>query len=130
MNLFKHSLAILLSFPLTIYPAIRITETCFGNSSGKSSLIVKWQKNIFRAILVIMLGLIAYLEREHLSIFISLVGSFCCIPLMFIYPSLFHFKISKSIFVRCKDVLLVVFGIFTMFFTTYITLQELMMSNN
>ncbi|KAJ3216486.1 neutral amino acid transporter [Clydaea vesicula] len=73
---FLYGLAIMLSFPLTVYPAIRITENkMFDTStSGKISNLAKWEKNFFRTFLVIFLALVAYFGSTFLDKFVSLVG--------------------------------------------------------
>ncbi|KAI8824239.1 transmembrane amino acid transporter protein-domain-containing protein [Fimicolochytrium jonesii] len=122
---FLYALAIMLSFPLTVYPTIRITEHgLFGMLDGKHSNLVKWQKNLYRVALVACLGVVAWAGSNNLDKFVSLVGCFACIPLSFIYPSLFHSHIATNRWVRMKDMALVVFGIVAMLYTTSITLQE------
>ncbi|KAI8916608.1 transmembrane amino acid transporter protein-domain-containing protein [Powellomyces hirtus] len=122
---FVYALAIMLSFPLTVYPTIRITEHgLFGALDGKHSNLVKWQKNAYRALLMLCLGLVAWAGSNNLDKFVALVGCFACIPLSFIYPSLFHSHIATSRLERAKDLALVVFGIVAMVYTTWITLQE------
>lgn len=65
---FTYCLAIILSFPLTIYPAIRITEDIiFGSSTGKSSNMVKWQKNVYRLIFVAFLGAVSHFGADNLD---------------------------------------------------------------
>ncbi|KAL9119394.1 MAG: hypothetical protein Q9187_004055, partial [Circinaria calcarea] len=48
-----YSLAILLSTPLQLFPAIRIMENELFTRSGKYNPHIKWQKNLFRFFLVI-----------------------------------------------------------------------------
>ena len=109
----------MLSFPLTVYPAIRITEQgIFGVSTGKASLLVKWQKNLYRTVVVIFLGLVGWLGAANLDKFVSLVGCLCCIPLSFIYPALFHAHITKSKAAKVKDWLIVIFGTLATAYTT------------
>lgn len=122
---FFYAIAIMLSFPLCVYPAIRITEQAiFGLKDGKSSNLVKWQKNMYRATLVSLLGVVAWSGAKSLDKVVSLVGCFACIPLSFIYPSLFHYKITKSTFYKVTDMLLVVFGTLAMLYTTSITVAQ------
>ena len=83
---FLYSLAILLSTPLQIFPAIRITENAFFARSGKYNPYIKWQKNIFRFFLVAVCAGIAWGGADHLDKFVALVGNFACIPLVYIYP--------------------------------------------
>ncbi|KAJ1551318.1 neutral amino acid transporter, partial [Nowakowskiella sp. JEL0078] len=122
---FFYAVAIILSFPLTVYPAIRITEaSLFGVQDGKLSFLVKWQKNAYRAVLVALLAGVAWAGANNLDKFVSLVGCFACIPLSFIYPSLFHYHIVQNSWVKAKDMILVVFGTVAMFYTTWITLKQ------
>lgn len=83
---FLYSLAILLSTPLQLFPAIRITENELFSRSGKYNPYIKWQKNVFRFFLVILCGGIAWGGADDLDKFVALVGSFACVPLVYIYP--------------------------------------------
>lgn len=83
---FLYSLAILLSTPMQIFPAITILEKGIFTKSGKYSKNTKWKKNIFRFLCVIGCALIAWLGANDLDKFVALVGSFACIPLVYIYP--------------------------------------------
>ena len=83
---FLYSCAILLSTPLQIFPAIRIVETELFTRSGKYNPYIKWKKNVFRFFMVMLCAAIAWGGAEHLDKFVSLVGNFACIPLVYIYP--------------------------------------------
>lgn len=84
---FIYSMAILLSTPLQFHPAIDITSKhLFGWRTGKNNPLVKWSKNAFRFFMVCFCALIAWLGANDLDKFVSLVGSFACIPLVYIYP--------------------------------------------
>lgn len=83
---FIYSLAILLSTPLQIYPAIEITSQQLFSRTGKYNPWIKWKKNIFRFFMVAICALIAWAGANDLDKFVSLVGSFACIPLVYIYP--------------------------------------------
>ena len=83
---FLYSLAILLSTPLQLFPAIRILENELFTRSGKFNTWIKWQKNIFRFLLVMVCALIAWCGAGDLDKFVALVGSFACVPLVYIYP--------------------------------------------
>lgn len=135
---FCYSIAILLSTPLQIFPAIKIVEFYLfhkdrstwkgkirrnseaisvhsnnllmygsinapsinpgnpnlinqeGLLSGKSDTFIKAMKNILRIGIVLVMTLIAYLGSDHLDKFVSLVGSFTCIPLIYIYPPVMY----------------------------------------
>jgi proton-coupled amino acid transporter len=102
---FIYSLAILLSTPLQIYPAIEITSQQLFSRTGKYNPWVKWKKNFFRFFMVVFCAMIAWAGAGDLDKFVSLVGSFACIPLVFIYPvsysssSLMHNTLTS--FSRC-----------------------------
>ena len=81
-----YSLAILLSTPLQLFPAIRIMETELFSLSGKNNLWIKWKKNGFRCFLVVLCALIAWGGAGDLDKFVALVGSFACVPLVYVYP--------------------------------------------
>lgn len=83
---FLYSLAILLSTPLQIFPAIRITENALFTRSGKYNPYIKWQKNVFRFFVVALCALVAWGGADNLDKFVALVGNFACIPLVYIYP--------------------------------------------
>jgi solute carrier family 36 (proton-coupled amino acid transporter) len=83
---FLYSLAILLSTPLQLFPAIRIMEKELFSRSGKYNPYIKWQKNSFRFVLVMACALIAWGGAGDLDKFVSLVGSFACVPLVYVYP--------------------------------------------
>lgn len=81
-----YSLAILLSTPLQIFPAIRIAENALFTKSGKYNPYIKWQKNGFRFFIVFFCAFIAWVGADDLDKFVALVGNFACIPLVYIYP--------------------------------------------
>ena len=81
-----YSLAILLSTPLQLFPAIRIIENSIFSRSGKYNSYIKWKKNVFRFFMVVMCALIAWGGAGDLDKFVSLVGSFACVPLVYVYP--------------------------------------------
>ena len=83
---FLYSLAILLSTPLQLFPAIRIMENEIFTRSGKHNPSIKWQKNVFRFCLVVICALIAWGGAGDLDKFVALVGSFACVPLVYVYP--------------------------------------------
>lgn len=54
-----YAMAICLSIPLQLFPAIRIMENGIFTLSGKNNLLVKWQKNLFRFGMVVVCSIIA-----------------------------------------------------------------------
>lgn len=70
------SIAILLSIPLQLFPAVRIMENGLFSRSGKHNPRVKWQKNLFRAGTVIFCSLLSWASSSELDKFVSLIGAF------------------------------------------------------
>ena len=96
---FLYSLAILLSTPLQLFPAIRIMENGLFTRSGKFNPYIKWKKNSFRFVLVVLCALLAWGGAGDLDKFVALVGSFACVPLVYVYPVsavLFRFRLNVS----------------------------------
>ncbi|KAF4976065.1 hypothetical protein FZEAL_7243 [Fusarium zealandicum] len=119
---FLYSVAILLSTPLQIFPAIRIAETELFTRSGKYNPWIKWQKNVFRFFVVMLCAAIAWGGADHLDKFVALVGNFACIPLVWIYPPLLHYKaVARNRFRKGADVVLCVFGFIAMAYATSLT---------
>lgn len=163
-----YSIAVFLSGPLQLFPAIKIGESLiFHHSkkkskrqqhqhgstdesntnntddndgklyhqSGKYNPQVKWLKNGFRAISVIFICSLAYLNADNIDKFVSFNGCFACIPLVYIYPPLIHLKSIQSkqqqqqqqqtgrsksdqLFIWL-DYLLIVVGIATVIYSSY-----------
>ncbi|OTB07756.1 hypothetical protein M426DRAFT_317649 [Hypoxylon sp. CI-4A] len=119
---FLYSLAILLSTPLQIFPAVRITENALFTRSGKYNPYIKWQKNMFRFFVVFLCAIIAWGGADDLDKFVALVGNFACIPLVYIYPPLLHYKgVARTRIRKVTDIALCVFGFIAMAYTTSLT---------
>lgn len=73
---FLYSVAILLSAPLQLFPALRIMENWLFVQSGKMSTLVKWEKNFFRTCIVIATYFVSWAGARDLDKFVSFVGSF------------------------------------------------------
>lgn len=93
---FIYSLAILLSTPLQFFPAIEITSKAIFTKTGKNNPYIKWKKNIFRFLMVTLCALVAWVGAEDLDKFVALIGTFACIPLVYIYPVSYIRSISCS----------------------------------
>lgn len=120
---FIYSLAILLSTPLQIYPAIEITSQQLFSRTGKYNPWIKWKKNIFRFFMVALCATIAWAGANDLDKFVSLVGSFACIPLVYIYPPMMHYRaVATKTWQKITSVLLVIFGVAMMSYTTALTI--------
>lgn len=115
-----YSVAICLTAPLMLFPALKIIEKCiFCNfSSGRDNICTKWSKNIYRIVLCIVCAAIAFgIGGDNLDKFVSLVGSVACVPLCFIFPGMFHLKVSKKRLDVILNIALIVFGVAVMIFT-------------
>lgn len=122
---FLYSLAILLSTPLQLFPAIRIMETGLFPRSGKNNPSVKWQKNAFRFVTVFVTALISWGGADDLDKFVALIGSFACIPLVYIYPPLLHMRAhNTSNMMKAADIGLCTFGFAVMAYTTALTIKK------
>ncbi|KAI8876038.1 hypothetical protein K501DRAFT_232704 [Backusella circina FSU 941] len=122
-----YSLAICLSIPLQLFPAIRIMENgLFTTKSGKNNAVVKWQKNVFRVFVVFLCAAIGIIgSKDKLDKFVSLVGALFCIPLCFVFPPLFHLKaVSLPAARRFADYALITFGVVCMAFVSLTTLRQ------
>lgn len=124
---FLYSLAVLVGTPVQLFPAVRILETkCFGHRSGKQSNSTKWKKNAFRTAIVFACAGISILGATDLDKFVALIGSFACVPLVYIYPALLHYKgiaRAKS-WSAVVDLAMIVVGLIAMVYTTAITLYR------
>ncbi|KAJ1723051.1 hypothetical protein LPJ53_002574 [Coemansia erecta] len=117
-----YSLAIMMSVPLQLFPAVRILEAAvFPRAlSGKRNAGVKWRKNFFRALVVLMVALVAVVGADRLDNFIAIIGAFSCTPLSFIYPAALHYRITAGRWTRAKDVCLALVGSVILVYVTYI----------
>ncbi|KAF8525908.1 transmembrane amino acid transporter protein-domain-containing protein [Hysterangium stoloniferum] len=121
---FLYSVAILLSIPLQLFPAVRIMENGIFTRSGKHSLRVKWQKNAFRFIVVLGCTLLSWLGAADLDKFVAFIGSFACVPLCYVYPPMLHYKAcARTRTQKAADIALIVFGTVAAIFTTIQTLK-------
>ena len=121
---FLYSLAILVGTPVQLFPALRILEgSLFGRRSGKRHAMTKWKKNAFRTGIVCACGVISALGAGNLDKFVALIGSFACVPLVYIYPAFLHWKgIAENKYVKAADIFMMVGGLIAMVYTTTVGL--------
>ncbi|KAI9502280.1 transmembrane amino acid transporter protein-domain-containing protein [Coemansia spiralis] len=119
-----YSLAIIMSVPLQLFPAIRIIESGIFTRSGKGNPVVKWQKNLFRALLVVFIAIVAIFGAAELDNFIAIVGASSCLPLSFLYPVMLHYRaLANTWWARVKDLILVIIALFGLVYVTYISIE-------
>lgn len=139
-----YSIAVFLTAPLQLFPAIRIGELVLFNSrlfltkdqqhhseegklyynSGKYNPHIKWIKNVLRSSSVIFISWVAYMNANNIDKFVSFNGCFTCIPLVYIYPPMIHLKTYETHpnqlkFLKYFDFMIIVVGITAVFYTTY-----------
>ncbi|OUM61464.1 hypothetical protein PIROE2DRAFT_45186, partial [Piromyces sp. E2] len=124
-----YTLAIIFSFPLTCYSVFKIIFKMKiekeKRDTGKNSKVIKWMKNMFRAVFVSSLGTISYYGASNLDNFVSIIGSFACIPLMFIYPALLHYRgVAETPTERMTDITIIVFGVIATIWITKLSLDD------
>ncbi|WYZ33904.1 hypothetical protein EsH8_I_000180 [Colletotrichum jinshuiense] len=121
---FMYALAVLVGNPVQLFPAMRILEgKIFGYRSGKKDLLTKWKKNAFRTALVGVCIAVSIAGSANLDRFVALIGSFACVPLVYIYPPYLHWKgIAETRKEKILDGALMALGLVGMVYTTAITL--------
>ncbi|KAL4948710.1 transmembrane amino acid transporter protein-domain-containing protein [Aspergillus filifer] len=123
---FLYSIAILVGTPIQLFPPVRIIEgRLFGPASGKRDPGIKWKKNVFRTGAVLVCGLISVLGAGDLDKFVSLIGSFACVPLVYIYPAYLHYiGVAESTWAKRGDIAMMVLGFIFMVYTTAATISS------
>lgn len=120
---FLYAIAVMAGTPVQLFPALRILEgKVFGRRSGKRDTSTKWKKNGFRTVLVVLCVLVSILGANNLDRFVALIGSFACVPLVYVLPPILHYRgVAQSRWEKTGDVALIVLGLVCMNYTTCIT---------
>lgn len=123
---FLYAMAVLVGTPVQLFPAMRTIELkIFGRASGKKDSLTKWKKNAFRAALVVFAGVVAALGASDLDKFVALIGSFACVPLVYIYPAFLHYKgVAERPWAKAGDIAMMLVGLVAMIYTTSITIAR------
>lgn len=121
-----YAIAMILTSPFMLYPPLTIVEKyVFGDRSGRKSLKVKFGKNFVRSLIAIVCASVSFgVGAENLNKFVSLVGSVACMPLCFIFPGLFHYKVTTNRYAKVLDILLVIWGFGIMIYTMYVNIDS------
>ncbi|KAJ7822081.1 transmembrane amino acid transporter protein-domain-containing protein [Mycena olivaceomarginata] len=121
---FIYSLAIMLSVPLQLFPAIRIMENALFTRSGKGDVRVKWTKNVFRFGTVGGAALLSWMGAADLDKFVAFIGCFACVPLCYVYPAMLHYKAcADTKRKKAADIAIIVFGLIAAAYTTMQTVK-------
>ena len=83
---------LIFTYPLVIHPANMVLESYIYKGWVKS-VKRRWMKNLTRTLLVAFTVVLAVSLMETLDKLESINGAFACIPLAFLLPSLFHYKL-------------------------------------
>lgn len=124
---FLYSIAVLAGDPVQLFPAARIIETSiFGErATGKKSIAIKWKKNALRTFIAGVCVGVSILGASDLDKFVALIGSFACVPLVYIYPALLHYKgAAQTTRAKVIDVIVMVVGFIAMVYTTLVTVYQ------
>ena len=119
-----YSLAVLVGTPVQLFPAVRIIEEkLFRGLSGKRDGTTKWKKNGFRTAITVACVAVSIAGAKNLDRFVALIGSFACVPLVYIYPALLHYKgIAKTRSEKTGDTVFMILGFAAMVYTTFVTI--------
>ncbi|PHH80751.1 hypothetical protein CDD80_7288 [Ophiocordyceps camponoti-rufipedis] len=122
-----YSLAVLGGEPVQLFPAVRIIETSiFGErATGKRSMAIKWKKNGIRSAVMTLCIAISLVGATDLDKFVALIGSFACVPLVYIYPAYLHYRgVANTTWTRGLDLCVMLLGSVAMVYTTFVTLKQ------
>lgn len=116
------SLALLFSYPLTVYPVNKTIEKYLFGDMPKTR---KRQclKNVSRLVNVTITTVFAVLLAQMLDKFVSLLGALICSPISFILPCAIHLKLGAkkgeklSLVNKALDWFIVILGVGLMVLT-------------
>eukprot|EP01012_Entosiphon_sulcatum_P057881 TRINITY_DN81752_c0_g1_i1.p1 TRINITY_DN81752_c0_g1~~TRINITY_DN81752_c0_g1_i1.p1 ORF type:complete len:425 (+),score=31.28 TRINITY_DN81752_c0_g1_i1:37-1311(+) len=106
-----YCVAVLFTFPLQLFPAAQLLE----HGRQWSSLTV----SLFRTILVLLMALVAMFGAAHFEYFCSLIGAFCCTPLAFVFPAMFHLRLPAPRWQKVRDLVVAFLGLLIMAKVTF-----------
>ena len=112
--------AILLCYPLNIFPAIQSVEHALGieeplpsGTTHYATVLRAVHRNLARSLIVGAAYGFALIARDAYDNLTGLTGGLCAVPLAFIFPGLCHYKVfahELSAGAKALDIGLVVFG--------------------
>ena len=110
------------TFPIMMFPVVKLGDEMLAHQLKPDSAPFRHCSNVMRVTLVLLALGIALLVPDF-SLFMSLIGAFCCQWLAFILPAVFHLHAcyrtgSISTWRALLDVFIVVFGVLFAVFGT------------
>lgn len=82
-------------FPIITFPCFDVVESYLFHNMPQSEKR-KWLKNLTRTTLTVSMAFCAIIAGADVELFISFVGSMCCIPLATLFPALIHRKVNPG----------------------------------
>ncbi|CAO3599210.1 unnamed protein product [Absidia cylindrospora] len=122
-----YAMAMILTSPFMLYPALTIVEKGIfkPHHRGKVSLRWKWLKNLCRSMVAFVCAAISFgVGPDGLDKFVALVGSVGAMPLCFVFPGIFHYKIATTKVQKGIDCVLIIFGLAMMVYTIYVNVNS------
>ncbi|KAG5637485.1 hypothetical protein H0H81_004408 [Sphagnurus paluster] len=106
------------------FPAVRILENGLFTRSGKVDARVKWTKNGFRFLMIMVCTALSWFSAADLDKFVAFVGCFACVPLCYVYPAMLHYRAcARTRRQKLADIALIIFGSIAFVYTTVQTLR-------
>lgn len=121
-----YSVAIILTAPFMLYPALEIVEErVFGGNRFRPGTQWMLIKSLVRSLLAVVCAVVSFgVGHDGLDKFVALVGSLACMPLCFVFPGMFHCKVTESKWKRVGDISLILWGFAIMIYTVYINISS------
>eukprot|EP00835_Amoeboradix_gromovi_P000015 NODE_1_length_95616_cov_0.657642.p15 type:complete len:403 gc:universal NODE_1_length_95616_cov_0.657642:90213-91421(+) len=118
---FCYVIAVMLSFPLQLFPAIEILEMPFFSDKPNETY-----RSVYRAAITAVAALGAYLGANSLDVFTSFIGAFCGMPVGFIYPPMLYLRsCARTRLEKTFCCLYIVFGILATIFASSMAFHKL-----
>ena len=74
---------------------------------------------------MLLVGLISAVGASDLDKFVALIGSFACVPLVYIYPAFLHWKgVASTRKEKIIDLTMMIVGLLACVYTTGVTLAR------
>jgi len=106
------------SYPLQLYPVNVIVDNIFFSDWEKTPKR-QFSKNTTRSITVGLSVVATILLGDKLDKFLSILGAIACTPIAFLFPALFHYKVSaKTQKQKTIDMVILIFAVSAMGYCT------------